>query len=114
MERQERLLGATEGEHGFTAVRNGLIAFFADTTNSHEKRSAAPEREPWRDRRTDCSRLKFEMKRKDPRQRMKSRTGLDNCFRTRTGLVRHNVRGTGRSPQPTRHGRFAGTPRDGV
>ena len=45
LERQERVLGAAEGEYVFTAIRGALIKLFPDTVISQEKRSA-PDRKP--------------------------------------------------------------------
>ena len=45
LERQERVLGAAEGEYEFAAVRGALIKLFRDTMISQEKRSV-PDRKP--------------------------------------------------------------------
>ena len=45
LERQERVLGATEGEYEFAAIRGALIKLFLDTIISQEKRSV-PDRKP--------------------------------------------------------------------
>ena len=44
-ERQERVLGAAEGEYEFAAVRGALIKLFPDTTINQEKRPV-PDRKP--------------------------------------------------------------------
>ena len=45
LERQERVLGAAEGEFEFAAIRRALIKLFPDTMISQEKQSA-PDRKP--------------------------------------------------------------------
>ena len=45
LERQERVLGAAEGEYEFAAIRGALIKLFPDTIISQEKRSV-PGRKP--------------------------------------------------------------------
>ena len=47
LERQERVLGAAEGEYEFAAIRGVLIELFPDTMISQEKRSV-PDRKPCR------------------------------------------------------------------
>ena len=45
LERQERVLGAPEGEYEFAAIRGALINLFPDTIISQEKTSV-PDRKP--------------------------------------------------------------------
>ena len=45
LERQERVLGAAEGEYEFAAIRGASIKLFPDTIISQEKR-LVPDRKP--------------------------------------------------------------------
>ena len=45
LERQERVLGAAEGEYEFAAVRGALMKLFPDTIINQEKRPV-PDRNP--------------------------------------------------------------------
>ena len=57
-ERQERVLGAAEGEYEFAAFRGALIKLFPDTIISQEKRST-PDRRPMDRRPNDRFRNRF-------------------------------------------------------
>ena len=58
LERQERVLGAAEGEYDFSAIRGALIKLFPDTIISQEKRST-PDRKPIDRRPNDRFRNRF-------------------------------------------------------
>ena len=46
LERQERFLAVTEGEHDFTSVRGALIKFFFESIIKFERRALVPKRRP--------------------------------------------------------------------
>ena len=58
LERQERVLGAGEGEYDFAAIRMALIKLFPDTMISQEKRST-PDRKPMERRPNDRFKNRF-------------------------------------------------------
>ena len=68
LERQERVLGAGEGEYDFAAIRMALIKLFPDTMISQEKRSI-PDRKPMERRPND----RFKNRLRRPRDRKTGR-----------------------------------------
>ena len=58
LERQERVLGAAEGEYDFAAIRVALIKLFPDTIIRQEKRST-PNRKPMERRQNDRFKNRF-------------------------------------------------------